>query len=142
MSDKTSDPQITDLLLENENLVTRHTKRTFLIFFMVLVAHLTLSAFVLIFTPSPSPQGLAQFIAFNVTVLFVELLLARMGFIQGARVGQLREMRIALLAASQPIDLAKVEVIARALMLLRRASSESRLLDIEKCFAALRQDKK
>lgn len=142
MTEKTIDPIITELLIANETLVLKWAKVTHSILLGIISLHITFVAFLIVSRPSNNVFEVTQFIAFNATILLAEMIVARLGLMLGARGGQLREVRIAILAASQPLDPTKFEAIARALMSLRRDPRDFKLLDVEGCLASLGNNKK
>jgi hypothetical protein len=66
-----------------------------------------------------------------VTALVVEVFFSRMGFMLASRSGQLRDLRFAMLIAAGGVDPAKLEAVARSLMLLRRDAAALKVVDVE-----------
>jgi hypothetical protein len=122
--------------LSNEALVTFYYK--FAAFFLVgvIVAHVLFAAWFLVYFPAEDMPGVLQYIAFNVTILVVEVFLSRMAFMLGSRSGQLRDLRCAVLLASQITDPSKLEPVTRAIMSLRREAGSTKVVDVESVAAA------
>jgi hypothetical protein len=140
MSEQTTlGKELTELLSKNEALVTHYYKLAAFVLLAVLLAHIVFAAFFLIYVPSKDTPQVLQFVAFNATVLFVEIFLARMAFILASRSGQLRDLRFTILLASQAVEPAKLETAARAVMSLRRDASGLKVVDLESLASVLQK---
>jgi hypothetical protein len=142
MSDNSKNNDILiELLVKNEVLVTFYYKLAAFFLLLVIISHIIFSALFLVYAPSKDIPQVLQFVAFNATVLIVEVFLSRMAFMLGSRSGQLRDLRFALLAVSKSIEPTEIETMARAIMSLRREAGALKVIDIESLIAELSKKK-
>lgn len=127
------------LITKNEALVTYYYKLAAFFLLGLMLCHTIFAALLLVLVQCKDTSQVLQFVAFNATVLVIEVFISRIAFMLGSRSGQLRDLRFILVLASQGIDPATLESLSRAVMSLRRDVSGLKVVDLESLAAVIQK---
>lgn len=142
MAFATSDyEKISELISINEVVVTKYYKVVTLVLLTTLFLHIVFSGGYIVLSPSENTSQVLQFVAFNVTVLIIEVILSRMAFMLGARSGQLRDLHLSVVLSSSIKEPQNLEIISGTIMSLRREHTGLKIFDIEALSSRLNNKK-
>ena len=143
MSNQSSDIDKALTLLDvNDSLVARYYKIAAFLFVGMMLAHALFISRLLWLRQYTGRNEVISFVAFNATLLGIELMLGRITFMLAGRAGQLRDLKLIFTAMGPTLNPDTFERLSKGVMMLRRDQASSlKLIDVERLALALRGGK-
>jgi formamidopyrimidine-DNA glycosylase len=131
--------RITRLVISDVNVLTKYYRLAVLLLVGAMIVHLAFISSITIASAFEKVDHVI-FVVFNITVVLIEVMLSRIAFMLGSRLGQLKDLQVVVEILGPEFTPDSFQATVKGLMALRRdLPSTLKVVDVEKLLASIKK---